>query len=163
MLDKNQILERTRELVITSGISYAALADRCGVNEKTISRLLNGSGTEISKNPSFMLLCGIITACGGSVDEVIGVAPVERHHSYSSNDPLVAELRSEIMHERSKVKLWSTLFVVLALAVISVFVYDAFNPHIGWIRYTTQAAYSIEPASAQLLARIVSRVTGHAL
>ena len=34
MLDKNLILERTRELVVTSGISYAALADRCGVNEK---------------------------------------------------------------------------------------------------------------------------------
>lgn len=163
MLDKNQILERTRELVSASGITYAALADRCGVNEKTISRLLNGSGSEVSKNPSFMLLCGIITACGGSVDEVIGAAPAEQTHSYSSNDPLVAELRSEVRHERSKVRLWSTLFVVLALAVIIVFVYDAFNPHIGWIRYTTQGAYTIEPASAQVLSRIISWVTGHAL
>lgn len=44
MLDKNQILERTRELVVTSGISYAALADRCGVNEKNYQPLAQRFG-----------------------------------------------------------------------------------------------------------------------
>lgn len=161
MQDLNLILERVRTLAQESGLNYVSIADRCGVSEKSVSRVLND--TDPGKNPSFMLVCGIITACGGSVDEVIGNARGETKRLIVSSDALVAELHSEVAHERRKVKLWSTLFVVLALAVIIVFAYDAFNPHIGWIRYASQAAYSLEPASTQVLQRIVSWVTGNAL
>lgn len=162
MQELNLILERIRTMVDESGLSYVSIAASCGVSEKTVSRVLHD--TDPGKNPSFLLLCGIITACGGSVDEVIGNAQAGGQRIVVSDSALVSELHSEVRHERNKVRLWSTLFVVLALAVILVFAYDAFNPHIGWIRYATQSSfYSADTASAEMLGRIVSWVTGHAV
>lgn len=160
MQNLNLILERIRTMVDESGLSYTTIAASCGVSEKTVSRVLQD---DPGKNPSFLLLCGIVTACGGSVDEVIGNAP-SGPRIVVSDVPLVKELRETLKLERDRGKTWSVLFVVLAFGVIALFVYDAFNPHIGWIRYSLEAAlYNAETAGLEILRHIVSWVTGHAV
>lgn len=154
MVDTSDVMANVNALVDASGLTPATIAQRLGESEQKIKRTLDG------KNPSFVSLCGIITTCGGSVDAVIGNAsqgaPVR-------NDPLVSELRSIATYERQRARTWSTLFVVLALVVIAVFIYDAFNPHIGWIRYAAQAAAHVAETAVHVLHGVVDRVIGHAV
>lgn len=159
MVDINSIVTNVNALVDKSGMTPADIANCLGETEQKIKRTLDG------KNPSFVSLCAIITACGGSVDEVIGNASNASNASANALkcDPLVVELRSMTHYERKRARTWSTLFVVLALSVIAVFVYDAFNPHIGWIRYATQSGAGIIETAGHMLRSAVDWVTGHAV
>lgn len=154
LVDTNEIMTNVNALVTGSGMTTADIAQRLGEPEQKIKRTLEG------KNPSFVSLCAIITACGGSVDEMIGNTITGTH---PGNDPLVVELRSVAHYERRRARVWSTLFVVFAFAVMAVLVYDAFNPHIGWIRYATQSGTSFAETAGRVLRGAVDWVTGHAV
>lgn len=152
--DTNNIMVNVNALVKQSGMTTADIAQCLGEPEQKIKRTLEG------KNPSFVSLCGIITTCGGSVDEVIGNTA---DNLSVKNNTLVAELRTTANYERRRARTWSTLFVVFAFLVMAVLVYDAFNPHIGWIRYASQSTFYTGTARASILGRIVSWVVGYAV
>ena len=137
--DLNEVMPRVRNLVTASGLSYSDLALRCNVNELTIRRVLDSP-----KNPSFTLVCDIIVACGGSVDEVIGLPPSGR--AAEPSDSLAAQLRADLAHERRRADTnehAKTLLLLLLVVVLTVVVVDLLNPHVGWIRYglAQQAAF----------------------
>ncbi len=137
--DLNEVMPRVRNLVAASGLSYSDLALRCNVNELTVRRVLDQP-----KNPSFILVCDIIVACGGSVDEVIGLPPSGR--AAEPSDSLAAQFRADLAYERrraDKNEHVKTLLLLLLVVVLAVVVVDLLNPHVGWIRYglAQQAAF----------------------
>lgn len=154
MVDANDIMANVNALVDKSGMTPADIAHRLGENDQKIKRTLEG------KNPSFISLCAIITACGGSVDEVIGNTA---SGASDNNNPLVTELRTTANYERRRARTWSTLFVVFAFMIMAVLVYDAFNPHIGWIRYATQSGTIYAETAENILRSVADWVTSHAL
>lgn len=154
LVDANDIMANVNALVDKSGMTPADIAHRLGENDQKIKRTLEG------KNPSFISLCAIITACGGSVDEVIGNTA---SGASDNNNPLVTELRTTANYERRRARTWSTLFVVFAFMIMAVLVYDAFNPHIGWIRYATQSGTIYAETAENILRSVADWVTSHAL
>lgn len=133
MLEPCEIMERVRELVDGSGLTVPEIARICGEPEQKIRRVLADG-----KSPAFAPLCGIITACGGSVDEIIGAAPTEK--AAPVNDALVIQLRADLRHERKRNSLGWVLFAVVAFIAIGVLIYDIANPQFGLVRYNIQQA-----------------------
>lgn len=134
MLDNGEIMDKVRALVEQSGLDTTEIARRCGEPEKKIKQILDGG-----KNPSFTPLCGIIIACGGSVDEIIGAAPTSVQTS-PSDGGLVIQLRADLRHERKRGAQGWTLFVVSVALIIAMLLFDLLNPQFGWFRYEIQQA-----------------------
>ena len=132
MLDNYEIMEKVQALVEESGLDVAEIARRSGESEKKVRQILSEG-----KNPSFTPLCGIITACGGSVDKIIGAAPTSAQTS-PSFDGLVIQLRSDLRHERRKGCAGWVLFVVSVALIIAMLLFDLLNPQFGWFRYEIQ-------------------------
>mgnify|MGYP004459791927 CR=1 FL=1 len=132
MLNNGELMDKVRDLVEESGLEPSEIARRCGEPEKKIRQILDGA-----KNPSFTPLCEIITACGGSVDIIIGAAPTSVQTS-PSNDGLVIQLRADLRHERKRGAQGWTLFVVSVALIIAMLLFDLLNPQFGWFRYEIQ-------------------------
>lgn len=138
MLDNGEIMGKVRDLVEESGLDVAEIARRSGESEKKIRQILSDG-----KNPSFTPLCEIITACGGSADEIIGAAPTSVQTS-PSNDGLVIQLRADLRHERKRGAQGWTLFVVSVVLIIAMLLFDLLNPQFGWFRYEIQQQATCE-------------------
>ncbi len=153
MLDNGEIMDKVRDLVESSGLAPSEIARRCGEPEKKIRQILDGG-----KNPSFTPLCGIITACGGSVDEIIGAVPPPQ--ASQSNDGLVIQLRADLRHERRRGARGWALFVAAMALIIAVLVYDLLNPQIGWFRYEAQrqAAYEGTQTAYAAMCRVLGAI-----
>lgn len=144
MLDKDEILEQVRLLVESSGMNTVELAAKCGLPETTLRRALADG-----KNPSFLVLCEIIKACGGSVDAVIGI---DHAATVQPNEPLLRQLRADLDHERRGRKFNMRLFLIAVFILVAVLIIDLMNPQIGWIRYNAQqAAYQGKEAVAVIM------------
>lgn len=153
MLDNGEIMDKVRALVEESGLDTTEIARRCGEPEKKIKQILDGG-----KNPSFTPLCGIIIACGGSVDEIIDAAPPTREASAPSSE-LVIQLRADLRHERRRVVQGWTLFVCMVAAVMAILVFDLLNPQFGWVRYQVQQAmYTGEKTAYVAMCRTMSAI-----
>lgn len=144
MLDKDEILEQVRLLVENSGMNTVELAAKCGLPETTVRRALADG-----KNPSFIVLCEIIKACGGSIDAVVGI---DHAATTPPNEPLIRQLRADIQHERNGRKLNMRLFLIAIFILVAVLIVDLMNPQLGWIRYNAQqAAYQGKAAVAVIM------------
>lgn len=152
MLDNGEIMDKVRALVEQSGLDTTEIARRCGEPEKKIKQILDGG-----KNPSFAPLCGIIIACGGSVDEIIGAAPTSVQTS-PSDGGLVIQLRADLRHERKRGAQGWTLFVVSVALIIAMLLFDLLNPQFGWFRYEIQQQAACEGARTAYVA--MCRVIG---
>ena len=154
MLDNGEIMGKVRDLVEESGLDVAEIARRSGESEKKIRQILSDG-----KNPSFTPLCEIITACGGSADEIIGAAPTSVQTS-PSNDGLVIQLRADLRHERKRGAQGWTLFVVSVALIIAMLLFDLLNPQFGWFRYEIQQQATCERTSTAYVAmcRAISTV-----
>lgn len=150
MVDTGEIMEKVHGLVDESGLTVAEIAHKSGESEQKIRRTLEG------KNPSFAPLCAIIMACGGSIDEVLGV---ERENSNGGGE-LVKQLRADLNHERRRGKAGWTLFVVLVGVMVALLIFDVLNPQFGWVRYelARQAGYGAAQTSILALGRIISGI-----
>lgn len=152
MVDTNEIMTRVRELADESGMTLAEIARQCGESEQKIKRVLDG------KNPSFAPMCAIITACGGSVDEIIKAPPPKTH---VVNEPLVRELKERIASLNKWAKAGWILFAVFAFVVLVILIVDLANPNIGWFRGAAMQAYynaNNTSATVQALKRVLQGV-----
>lgn len=144
MLDKDEILEQVRMLVENSGMNPVELAAKCGLPETTVRRALADG-----KNPSFIVLCEIIKACGGSIDAVVGI---DHAATAQPNEPLLRQLKSDLEHERRGRKFNMRLFLVAVIVIIVILLVDLLNPQLGWIRCNAQqAAYQVKEAVAVIM------------
>lgn len=144
MLDKDEILEQVRLLVENSGMSVVEIAAKCDLPETTVRRALADG-----KNPSFIVLCEIIKACGGSIDAVVGI---DHAATVQPNEPLLRQLKSDLEHERRGRKFNMWLFLIAMFILVAVLIVDLMNPQLGWIRYNAQqAAYQVKEAVAAIM------------
>jgi transcriptional regulator with XRE-family HTH domain len=63
----NHQLEALR---IKADVSYKQLAQICDVSETTIGRIFSGE----TRDPGFSTVAAIVRACGGSLDDIAGIA-----------------------------------------------------------------------------------------
>lgn len=153
MLDNYEIMEKVQALVEESGLDVAEIARRSGESEKKVRQILSEG-----KNPSFTPLCGIITACGGSVDKIIGAAPTSAQTS-PSNDGLVIQLRSDLRYERRKGRTGWVLFVCMVAIAVAVLLIDLANPQFGWVRYEMQRQSAVgEQTAYSVLCRALAAI-----
>lgn len=146
MIDLNEVMEKVHVLVDESGLTVPEIAHKCGESEQKIRRTLEG------KNPSFAPLCGIITACGGSVDIILGVSSFG---DTTPNKGLENQLRADLRHERRRGQTGWSLFVAMVVLMMGILVFDILNPQFGWVRYEVamQAAYGTANTAVQVLCR----------
>lgn len=64
----------------TSKLTHQQIAELSGVPVGTVSRILSGQ----TKDPGFASMAAIVTAMGGSLDELMGIAP-ERQSEVSAS------------------------------------------------------------------------------
>lgn len=150
MVDTGEIMEKVHEIVNESGLTVAEIAYKSGESEQKIRRTLEG------KNPSFAPLCAIIIACGGSIDDVLGI----ERETNSSGGELVKQLRADLHHERKRGKTGWTLFVVMVGIMVGLLIFDVLNPQFGWVRYEVarQAGYGVSQTSILALGRIIAGI-----
>lgn len=104
------------------------IADLSGVPLSTVTRIFNGQ----TDNPSFQTITDIVTALGGSLDEIMGLTKPEVPQE---TDKLIL-LYQETLHnrERSIRKLFACLCSVIAI-VLFILIFDMLNGNIGYLRY----------------------------
>lgn len=148
LVELNEIMEKVHTLVDESGLTVADIAHKCGESEQKVRRTLEG------KNPSFAPLCAIITACGGSVDCILGVTPEQQNAALSKG--LENQLRADLRHERKHAQTGWGLFVAMVALMMGILLFDILNPQFGWVRYEVarQAAYSAAQTSTQALSAV---------
>lgn len=137
---------RRREL----GLTYAALAQKCGMSESTITKVLRGD----VPNPTFDTIAPIASALEISLDTLSVVskggqqsstipAP-EKSMDRAVLDMLVESYSAQIEMYKAQVRekrIWNIVFVSTSIAVTLtlafIVIYDATHPDMGWIQYAT--------------------------
>ncbi len=145
LLDNTEeVIQKVLTLIEDSGMSYEELSAKSGVPVSSIKRYIKGE----TKSPGFFPLCSVITALGGSVDEIIGLNP-QSVQIKPRNDEITKLLHSDLKYERKLKERWQILFLILVLINIGILVVDILNPSIGYVRYAQQmaAAYSVDKTS----------------
>lgn len=148
LVDLNEVMEKVHALVDESELTVPEIAHKCGESEQKIRRTLEG------KNPSFAPLCGIITACGGSVDNILGIVSAQ---DGTPNKGLENQLKADLRHERKRGQTGWGLFVCMVVLMMGILIFDILNPQFGWVRYEVamQAAYDTANTAVQVLNRVL--------
>ena len=140
--------EYLKKLKNTQNLTNQDLADASGVPIGTINRIMAGQ----TDNPSFQTVADIVTALGGSMDDL--VEPVVSGKVEEKNEESNEESHEESHEERNdmyytevlqlykqviavKSKWIFRLFVclcVLVAFIIGVFAFDLLNPSIGFFQ-----------------------------
>lgn len=126
---------RILELYKAGNWNVSRLAEAAGVPVASVHRYIKG---EANKDPSFVNLCKLIKALGGSVDELIGNS--EPAQAHATNTKYEAELYASLHYERRIKHIWQALFLALVFLFIGFLIFDLFNPNIGYIQYAAQMA-----------------------
>lgn len=122
------------------GLTNQQIADKSGVPVGTVSRVLAGQ----TDDPNFSTVANIVLAMGGSLDELVGIAPkqmtVVETKTIEADEKLIA-LYEKTIKDKNKwiVVLFSILSVLLA-GVIALFAYDFTHPDRGWYQEETLRA-----------------------
>lgn len=117
-------LKRLKE---ESGLTSRQIADKSGVPESTVIKMINGSTVD----PSLSAAAAVIKTLGGSIDAIVGIAPPEP----SYRDYLIQQCKEDIDHERRQFKR-VLIFACAMVVFLAVFLLlDVAFPSAGWIRY----------------------------
>lgn len=118
-----------KELKDKRKITNQQLSDLSGVPLSSLTRILTGQ----TENPSFQSICDIVTALGGSIDEMTGIKSAEPQPV--QNNPVI-KLMEKVIENKDK---WLfRMFVaccVVVLFVFSITIADILNGTIGFVRY----------------------------
>lgn len=136
---------KLRELKDAKGITNRELSDLTGIPESTIARIMAGQ----TENPSYSNIADIVTALGGSLDDIAGIPhPVPKmpeevtklcDQVIAMNERLDAQ-NTSLMHIQHimqvKDKWIKTMFVYCCIITFLLVVFlaiDAFIPSFGMI------------------------------
>lgn len=138
-LEKLKMIKKDKEL------TNSEIATLSNLPLATITRVFNGQ----TPNPTFETISHIAIAMGVSLDELVGLKqpdeppippPIENTlNTYSEllkeKDERIKDLKKEKDSEHKGRIRMTCAFVILALLISAVFVYDIMNGHIGHVRY----------------------------
>ena len=115
-----------QDLKNTANLTAKEIAQRAGVSESTLSRILSGE----TPDPSYATVSRLVIAMGGSLDQLAGIS-----HEINYRDELIEQCRSDLEHERKLLKR-ILIFACVMVAFLAVFLMlDVAFPSAGWIRY----------------------------
>lgn len=131
---------KLQELKKKSNMTNQQIADKSNVPVSTVNRILAGQ----TDNPSFLNVCDMVKAMGGSLDEVAENAehPASTIKPASAIDEVSAVYREMIDRQDrtidNKDKWIKRLFVIaviLTAVFVGIAVFDILNGNIGYVRY----------------------------
>lgn len=115
--------EYLKRLKDQSKMSAKEIANKSGIPEATISRILSGQ----TEDPYFSNISAIVIAMGGSLDELCGIT--------KTSDPMIDFYEKTLNFERKRIKTLSVILLVIVAVIVAILIYDAFHGNIGYIRY----------------------------
>lgn len=133
--------EDTRKYLITlrakTGISWADLSAVTGLPDSTIRKIFNGE----TSDPRFETVCLIVSAMGGSLDELIGkeisdVANSDIREIYEKQLADINDRFEKYIETAKREKLLLFLLSCSLVAFLLLFIaFDFAFGNVGWIRY----------------------------
>ena len=115
--------EYLKRLKDQSKMSAKEIANKSGIPEATISRILSGQ----TEDPYFSNISAIVIAMGGSLDKLCGIT--------KTSDPLIEFYEKALNLERKRNKTLTIVLLVIMAIIVAILIYDAFHGNIGYIRY----------------------------
>lgn len=123
-LDMNYIDKLHRR----TNMTHQQISDKSGVPIGTVSRVMSGQ----TKDPSFATVASIVTALGGSLDQMAGIEIMHETIHNSPADTVIAvsreayqnSYRSLLEHMASKDKWIWIMFVYCCVLTLSAFVLE---------------------------------------
>ncbi len=133
VLQDKAFLERLRVLKDKSGMSAKEIADKSGIPESTVTRILSGK----TPNPTIISVMDIIKAMGGKASDVfddnaqvntLPKVPQAVVNDIEKKNTEVIELYERIIKSKDKtIKLLTWVLLALASVIIFLLLFDLFN------------------------------------
>ena len=140
VLQDKVFLERLRVLKDKSGMSAKEIADKSGIPESTVTRILSGK----TPNPTIISVMDIIKAMGGKASDVfddnaqvntLPKVPQTVVTDMEKKNSEVIELYERIIKSKDRtIKLLTYVLLGLASVIIFLLLFDLFNGGIGYFR-----------------------------
>ena len=138
VLQDKVFLERLRVLKDKSGMSAKEIADKSGIPESTVTRILSGK----TPNPTIISVMDIIKAMGGKASDVfddnaqvntLPKVPQTVVNDMEKKNSEVIELYERIIKSKDKtIKLLTYVLLGLSSVIIFLLLFDLFNGGIGY-------------------------------
>ena len=138
VLQDKVFLERLRVLKDKSGMSAKEIADKSGIPESTVTRILSGK----TPNPTIISVMDIIKAMGGKASDVfddnaqvntLPKVPQTVVTDMEKKNTEVIELYERIIKSKDKtIKLLTYVLLGLSSVIIFLLLFDLFNGGIGY-------------------------------
>ena len=140
VLQDKVFLERLRVLKDKSGMSAKEIADKSGIPESTVTRILSGK----TPNPTIISVMDIIKAMGGKASDVfddnaqvntLPKVPQTVVTDMEKKNSEVIELYERIIKSKDRtIRLLTYVLLGLASVIIFLLLFDLFNGGIGYFR-----------------------------
>ena len=131
-----EIFMYTKELNLLkekAGLSNQQIADRKQMPVGTVNRIM--SGQTPTDTASFQNVVNIIDACGGSVDELVGIKTKAPLQDVSMYDHLIRFHTDQIAYRNKLIRILAIAVGVLVVLIITILLFDIFNPNVGWFKF----------------------------
>lgn len=131
--------DRMNEIKQKTGLTNASWAERSGVPISTVSRILSGA----TENPGFQTVLDLISAAEVPLSAVLpdglifpdSPASPPAAELLAEKDRRIAELERQIAFRSRWMRLLAIICTALVAVLVFLFIYDALNPRVGWLRY----------------------------
>ena len=138
VLQDKVFLERLRVLKDKSGMSAKEIADKSGIPESTVTRILSGK----TPNPTIISVMDIIKAMGGKASDVfddnaqvntLPKVPQTVVNDIEKKNSEVIELYERIIKSKDRtIRLLTYVLLGLSSVIIFLLLFDLFNGGIGY-------------------------------
>lgn len=130
-MPEKMLCKALNDLKDKRGLTIQELADLSQVPEGTVKKILSGS----TENPTFRNVCQIVIALGGSVDEMVGIKPVEKEDTVYISQELISSYKKHIEDKSRWMRIFFTALCVVMSFIMIVLLFDLLNGNVGYVRY----------------------------
>lgn len=126
------ITEKLAELKEKSSLTNQQISELSGVPLSTVTRIFSDQ----TDNPSFQTINDIVSAMGGSLDEVTGnISQKQSAEKEDVHEKLIKLYQDTLAHKNKWIR---TLFICLCIVMgvlLFIVLFDILNPQIGFVKY----------------------------
>ena len=128
---KPEEIKRLNDQVASANKTQQQLSDLSGVDVSSLSRML----TKDAYDPGWSKVRDLVIALGWSLDALAGIIPAQKTQE---NTPSV-EMYERVIAEKNRwirrLAIACAVFVVVLIAIVLYFIWDATHPQAGIIQY----------------------------
>ena len=122
------ILAKLKELKEQKDLTNQEIADLSGVPLSTVTRIFNGQ----TDNPNIQTVEDIVTAMGGSMDEITGIKKVG--DKFAPDDNLIQLYKDMIKTKDKYIKFLAGTLVAIVVILLIMLLLDLFVLDVGYIK-----------------------------